>query len=1157
MERALDPLRLAAAMGTPTELPTSEELGGLLADVEVGLFIRQPSIPEELLATAWYLHGVASAEDAVDLYPPERRRAAWQVSAHVFDLALESEDSDRTSRLEHCFAAQVGYLRSGATPNAAAVHRRALAQLPDLDVTDVDVAVLLMGAAFLHMDWSGLRQLLNAVTGQLRDRSPDGQPEGLANTALAPVVNVAFACRALMRFLTTGSQQDLATADEVLAAVIASTPATERFIDARWVAAHLRTLAGELASSSVWNALPPDVPVSVRRAFTMGQPAVSVLWEPQLDVVTAVGGNSALDPQTRRIVLGVPTSSGKTLISQLFTLTHLASGQGDVCFVVPTRSLGREVRKDLRRRIRLFGRDVAAERPDWDATAAAAAAVEVMTPERLAHMLRSDTTGVLERFGFFIFDEAHNVGEGDRGFVVESTIALLHDATRSTPHRIMLMSAALGNRTAIRTWVDPTSEGASTFSEWRGPRRLNAVFTTEVNWNQETRHTTKSKSWPTKIVHDQHGVVRLRLNATGEQTRLRTSPIGTISFRQDSAGEWERNPETGKRKKHSDSTPNYRMFSQIITLVGTAGPVLIIRSTRAQTRDLAVSLAETLPPAPDAAALADATATRLGSEHPLAITLRKGVAYHHSRLPADVLDLVEDGVRNGQITYVVATTGIADGVNLPVRTVFIDEPVSSAWAVPLTPAQVINAVGRAGRACIESEGWAILVTNGAESPTDFNRLAPPAEDLLVESRLTTAKALEALSEFEALRAASADAIFEATDPDLSKFISFVWLVLNTDDELTRLTSSRLESALAATLAWTQLDDHLKSRWRALASAVQDAYDGSDPIRRHRWARASTSIGTARKLDLLADELADIALITTEDLSDPMQAIETLGSLNFFQRMWGMPEAPTFNGFYTARSGSHRQEIPRDDASILRDWLTGLDIQELSDRHLGAVTATDWRFEQLADYLTDRFENALAWMVSTVVEWANQQIDASGQPDRRVCPELGAYIRYGVGDSVALAVMQEGVRSRTLAHRIAQFSSGSGWQDVDELREGLRLVGPQAWTTAFEPTRSELLDLVDFVRDRDVQILGQLLSESSISVPLEASGAVPTGRLDLQAAEQEALFGGIVVRADGRPFGTVPARYQSQILALLELGWPYELTMSEGPVPYLNLSLSTV
>src|SRR4051794_16778392 len=88
MERALNLNLLAEALGGQQGLPTPEELQRRLGDAEVQLFRRQTSIPDDLLETAWYLHAIASVDQAQQLYTIPRQRQAFAVSAHVFDMAL-------------------------------------------------------------------------------------------------------------------------------------------------------------------------------------------------------------------------------------------------------------------------------------------------------------------------------------------------------------------------------------------------------------------------------------------------------------------------------------------------------------------------------------------------------------------------------------------------------------------------------------------------------------------------------------------------------------------------------------------------------------------------------------------------------------------------------------------------------------------------------------------------------------------------------------------------------------------------------------------------------------------------------------------------------------------------------------------------------------
>lgn len=424
----------------------------------------------------------------------------------------------------------------------------------------------------------------------------------------------------------------------------------------------------------------------------------------------------------------------------------------------------------------------------------------------------------------------------------------------------MLMSAALGNRGQIRSWVDPDSEGCSASSEWRGPRRLHAVFNTHIKWQDEQPRIehARSKDWPARQIRDVYGRVRLRPTSTGKIADLSTAQVlGRHVTRIDAKGRPETDSATGKIVKHSSSTPNYKMLPDLIKLVAEAGPVLIIRSTRKQTQDLAKTLAESLPVNAETLELTQLSTGRLGNDHPLTNVLRHGVAYHHAGLPTDVLDGIEDGVRNGRLRYVIATTSLTDGVNLPVRTVIIDEPAgNNEWARPLTPAQTLNAVGRAGRACLESEGWAILVRQAKVDPSDFDRLNPRDTDLEVRSPLAQSSALDALAEFEELQRVTHDAVFNSAGNLVSDFISFVWLVLTAHEELQDADrAANLENALPSTLAWNQLDDDTKQRWRHLANSVATSYTEADTTNRRRWGRVATSVGSARTLDALANALA--------------------------------------------------------------------------------------------------------------------------------------------------------------------------------------------------------------------------------------------------------------------------------------------------------------
>jgi replicative superfamily II helicase len=87
------------------------------------------------------------------------------------------------------------------------------------------------------------------------------------------------------------------------------------------------------------------------------------LWPPQRDFLQRATTNP-LDPDTKRLLLSVPTSAGKTLLAQILICHHLATQPGDVCYVTPLRSLGREMRQALAGRLRVLQKGLGGDQPD-------------------------------------------------------------------------------------------------------------------------------------------------------------------------------------------------------------------------------------------------------------------------------------------------------------------------------------------------------------------------------------------------------------------------------------------------------------------------------------------------------------------------------------------------------------------------------------------------------------------------------------------------------------------------------------------------------------------------------------------------------------------------------------------------------------------------
>ncbi len=146
-------------------------------------------------------------------------------------------------------------------------------------------------------------------------------------------------------------------------------------------------------------------------------------------------------------------------------------------------------------------------------------------------------------------------------------------------------------------------------------------------------------------------------------------------------------------------------------LLAELAPILIFCPRRAASEDLARELAAALPV--DEPLSLSAEQTALAGEK-LAKLLRKRIAFHHSGLSyAARAGLIEPLAKAGQLRAVVATTGLAAGVNFSLRSVLVTDTRYSVrhFERHLLPEELLQMFGRAGRRGLDDCGY-VLVAPG-------------------------------------------------------------------------------------------------------------------------------------------------------------------------------------------------------------------------------------------------------------------------------------------------------------------------------------------------------------------------------------------------------------------------------------------------------------
>ncbi len=156
-------------------------------------------------------------------------------------------------------------------------------------------------------------------------------------------------------------------------------------------------------------------------------------------------------------------------------------------------------------------------------------------------------------------------------------------------------------------------------------------------------------------------------------------------------------------------------------------PVLVFAPRRRASEEMAQAIASGLP-ARDPLPLSPAQEALAGKH--LARLLRNRVAYHHSGLSYAVrAGLIEPLAKAGQLNVVVATMGLAAGINFSMRSVLVTDTryMAGNFQREVQPDELLQMFGRAGRRGFDESGYVLFLPDvprlGNARPRQLKRAA--------------------------------------------------------------------------------------------------------------------------------------------------------------------------------------------------------------------------------------------------------------------------------------------------------------------------------------------------------------------------------------------------------------------------------------------------
>jgi len=384
----------------------------------------------------------------------------------------------------------------------------------------------------------------------------------------------------------------------------------------------------------------------------------------------------ALLERDDNVVVSAPTASGKTALAEIAICKTLQAG-GTALFLAPLRALTNEKESEWERFEELgYSVYVVTGERDLNPRRAERADVLVMTPEKADSATRKHDS---RRYDFItdvdccIIDEVHLLDSDRRGSVLEVTISRMR---RLCGPRVVALSATMENVGDVAAWLDAPAETTFQFGDDYRPVPLNA--------------DVKTYSHGENAFADKYRRLYRALDLSEPHIREEGQALVFVSSRQDTV-------QAAKKAR-----------DEIVE------------------RDVPMGARGEYDFHTEASELDNDT---------LRQSVLDGVGFHHAGLSRDDKDRVEEWFKEGLIQLLFSTSTLAWGVNLPARCVVIrdtklHDPLEGE--VDMSPLDVLQMLGRAGRPGYDDMGYAWIVCDRADADK-YRKLLREGKE--IESRL--------------------------------------------------------------------------------------------------------------------------------------------------------------------------------------------------------------------------------------------------------------------------------------------------------------------------------------------------------------------------------------------------------------------------------------
>jgi superfamily II RNA helicase len=407
------------------------------------------------------------------------------------------------------------------------------------------------------------------------------------------------------------------------------------------------------------------------------------------------------------ISLSAPTSAGKSFILSQWLADYLRKSPfATIVYLVPTRALIQQVQKDIESLLHAenFQGISITTLPMRSSIKSGMANIMVFTQERF-HILLGELDSQI-KVDLLLVDEAQKIGDRYRGVLLQMAIEMA--VHRNSKCRVVFASPMTINPGILLEDAPAQVSRAEVVSD-------DTMVNQNLIWVSQVKG--RPTLWNVDLIIDKQtvciGHIELPLRPSPNSKRLTfiAAKLGNLSG--------------GNVIYVNGSADAEKAAKQVYDLLGNGADISIDK---------------------EISELVELIQKTVHKQYALARVLRRGIAFHYGNMPLLIRTEIERLFRANKIKYLICTSTLIEGVNMPCQSIFVRGP-QKGRGIPMTASDFWNLAGRAGRwgkefqgnvVCVDAKLASLWGKNGApRSKTNFmitrtsDEVLNQAEDLLM------------------------------------------------------------------------------------------------------------------------------------------------------------------------------------------------------------------------------------------------------------------------------------------------------------------------------------------------------------------------------------------------------------------------------------------